>query len=185
MGVTWMQCLNHLIPSEVSSNLLVRVMREDLGGFMKMQENKNHGLSCTAWFLAVPGIQDPLEGPGSRDSLVGYQSFVCNMGLWKLLKSVFAALSRLESSDMMNITLTAAFVSGFDWRRRLATWSWAWWTAQWSWNLHALKRQQSSLTIKLHEFHKSNVRRIGGKLYTSPVLHRSSLRLCFNRVVDG
>ena len=25
--------------------------------------------------------QDPLEGPGSRDSLVGYQSFVCNVGL--------------------------------------------------------------------------------------------------------
>ena len=54
------------------------------------------------------------------------------------------SLCRLESNNMMNAT--AAFASGFDWRRRLPTWSWVWWTALWPSNLHALKGQQSNLT---------------------------------------
>lgn len=201
MGVTWMQSVckqlaiqgwrDFLLPWDVISETFdlnslqlswFKWWWRILWGFMKMQENRNLGLSCTAWFLAI--LVRILWKAQAQEIRWWATRALSAMWVCERVSRVslqFSLQIRVEWYDERSCSICFRIRL----EKKVAYLELGLMDCSVIIKSSCIKRTTEQ-SDKLHEFHDSDVRSTGGKLYTSPVLHRSCPRLFSNRVVaDG
>lgn len=146
---------------------------------LEMQENQNLGLSCTAWFLAI--LVRILWKAQAQEIRWWATRALSAMWVCERVSRVslqFSLQIRVEWYDERNCSICFRIRL----EKKVAYLELGLMDCSLTIKSSCIKRTTEQ-SDKLHKFHDSDVRSTGGKLYTSPVLHRSCPRFFSNRVV--